>query len=62
MRVLVDTNIFLRAIQVRHSARPLTRKAVRSLYEQGHELCIAPRNVAEFGMFAHDLKMSMDWD
>lgn len=48
MQVLLDTNILLRSVQHSHPAFRLTRRAVRILYQRGHELCITPQNVAEF--------------
>jgi predicted nucleic acid-binding protein len=44
MRILVDTNILLRAAQERDPANT----AVRTLRRQGHVLCVAPQNIIEF--------------
>jgi predicted nucleic acid-binding protein len=48
MRVLVDSNILVRAVERASPELPVARRAVTSLARQGHELCIAPQNVAEF--------------
>ncbi len=48
MRVLVDTNILVRSIERRHHLMRTARRTLRSLIEQGHELCVSPQNIAEF--------------
>ena len=48
MRVLVDTNILLRAIQHDSPLCDPARKALKLLHRQGHELCLTPQNVKEF--------------
>lgn len=48
MRVLVDTNILVRSVERRHRLMRTARNALRSLIEQGHELCVSPQNIAEF--------------
>jgi predicted nucleic acid-binding protein len=48
MRILVDTNILLRAVQPKHNACRIARRAVVALSRDGHELFLATQNVAEF--------------
>jgi predicted nucleic acid-binding protein len=48
MRILVDTNILVRAVERRHPLMRMARQALRSLVQQGNELCVAPQNIAEF--------------
>jgi predicted nucleic acid-binding protein len=48
MRVLVDTNVLLRGIQQESPLCEPSRKALKVLHRQGHELCITPQNVKEF--------------
>jgi predicted nucleic acid-binding protein len=47
MRILVDTNILLRAVQ-RQKAGQAAIKAIKTLHRQGHTLCLAPQNIVEF--------------
>jgi hypothetical protein len=47
--IAVDTNIFIGAIQTFDPAiRTAARRAVKSLYRQGGELCCFPQNLIEF--------------
>lgn len=48
MRVLVDTNVLLRAIQHDSPLCEPARKALKLLYRQNDELCLTPQNVKEF--------------
>jgi predicted nucleic acid-binding protein len=48
MKVLVDTNVLLRAIQQSSPLCESARNALRALHRQGHELCVTPQNVKEF--------------
>src|SRR5947209_5737057 len=45
---LVDTNILLRRIQRTSPQYPVSRRALRSMYDQGDELYIAAQNIHEF--------------
>lgn len=48
MRVLVDTNVLIRSVQKSHPACRAARRALVTLYREGHELFLATQNVAEF--------------
>ena len=48
MKVLVDTNILVRSVQLSHPLMRTARNALRTLYQQGHELYVTPQNIAEF--------------
>ena len=48
MRVLVDTNILVRVVQRNHPLVRAARQALRSLVEEGDELCVTWQNIAEF--------------
>jgi len=48
MRILVDTNVILRAIQHGHTFCEPARKALKILHRQGYDLCLTPQNVKEF--------------
>jgi predicted nucleic acid-binding protein len=48
MRILVDTNILLRAAQRSHPASRTAIGAIKTLHRQQHVLCLAPQNVIEF--------------
>ena len=48
MRVLVDTNVLLRSVQKSHPACRIARRALVTMYRDGHELFLATQNVAEF--------------
>ena len=48
MRVLVDTNILVRAVQLRHPAMRTAINAIKKLHRQQHVLCLAPQNIIEF--------------
>ncbi len=48
MRILVDTNILVRSVERRHPLMRAARQALRSLTQQGNELCVAAQNIAEF--------------
>jgi len=45
MRILVDTNVLLRAIQHENPLCSVARKALR---RQNCQLCLVPENVREF--------------
>jgi predicted nucleic acid-binding protein len=48
MRVLVDTNIFIRLAEPADPDHQTTVDAVSALRTQGHELCLVPQNLYEF--------------
>jgi predicted nucleic acid-binding protein len=48
MKVLVDTNVLLRLFQSQHPHAPLAEAAIRSLTNNGVQLCIVPQNMYEF--------------
>ena len=48
MRVLVDTNILLRAIQHDNTLCTAARNALKALHRQKCQLCLTPQNVREF--------------
>ncbi len=48
MRILLDTNVLVRAVQRSHPACRMAVSAVKALHGKQHVLCVAPQNVAEF--------------
>lgn len=48
MRILVDTNILLRAVQRSHPSSRAAINAIKMLHRQQHALCLAPQNIIEF--------------
>lgn len=48
MRILTDTNILVRSVERAYPLMRIARDSLRHLYENGHELCVAPQVVAEF--------------
>ena len=48
MRILVDTNILLHAIQNENPHCAVARKALKTLHRQNCRLCLTPQNVREF--------------
>ena len=48
MKILVDTNVLVRAVERAHPLSPISRQALRHLYQQGHALYVATQNVSEF--------------
>ncbi|HWZ43767.1 MAG TPA: type II toxin-antitoxin system VapC family toxin [Candidatus Saccharimonadales bacterium] len=48
MRILVDTNILLRAAQRSHPAGRVAINAIKALHRQQNVLCLAPQNLIEF--------------
>jgi|SRR5579862_15725 len=48
MRILVDTNILLRAIQNENPLCSVARMALKTLHRQNYQLCLTPQNVREF--------------
>ena len=48
MRVLVDTNVLIRAVLRSHPQMSNARRALRSMVQQANELCVTPQNIAEF--------------
>jgi predicted nucleic acid-binding protein len=48
IRILVDTNILLRAIQHENPLCAVARKALKTLHRQNRQLCLTPQNVREF--------------
>src|SRR5450759_2386491 len=48
MRILLDTNVLVRAVQRSHPACRMAVHAVKTLHGQQHVLCVTPQNVAEF--------------
>jgi predicted nucleic acid-binding protein len=52
MRVVVDTNVLLRAAQPRHSQAKLAQKALQRLTDARDEPCIVPQVVYEYWVVA----------
>ncbi len=52
MRVLLDTNILLRAAEREHSQHSTAVAAIDTLIEQEHELCLVPQCIQEFWVVA----------
>ncbi len=52
MKVLVDTNILLRATETGHSQHRPTVEALDILWDQGHELVIVPQSLYEYWVVA----------
>jgi predicted nucleic acid-binding protein len=48
MPLLADTNVLLRLLQRNDPDHALVRSALRTLREQGEEICFAPQNLVEF--------------
>ncbi len=48
MPVLVDTNVLVRTVQRNHPLMRTARQALRVLVQNGEELCVTYRNIAEF--------------
>ena len=48
MRILVDTNVLVRAVERAHPLLRIARDSLRHLYEQGDEFFITPQNISEF--------------
>lgn len=48
MRILVDTNVLLRAAQRRQVAGQSANNSIRKLHRQEHVLCVAPQNIVEY--------------
>lgn len=48
MKVLVDTNVLVRAVQCPNPNLRVARDSLRRLYQQGDEMCLAVQNVTEF--------------
>jgi predicted nucleic acid-binding protein len=48
VRILVDTNVLVRAVERAHPLLRVARDSLRHLYEQGDELLITPQNISEF--------------
>jgi len=48
VRILVDTNVLVRSVERGHPSMRTARDSLRRLYEEGHELCVTPQNIAEF--------------
>ena len=48
MKILIDTNVLVRAVERAHPLLRVARDALRHLYSQNHELFITPQNVSEF--------------
>jgi predicted nucleic acid-binding protein len=44
---LVDTNIILRAADKPHPSSSIARKAMKTLFRQGHRLCVARQSLVE---------------
>lgn len=52
MRVLLDTNIIIRAAQPNQPTWPDINQALTSLVAQGCKLCVVPQNIYEFWVVA----------
>ena len=52
MSYLVDTNVILRSVQETHPMHETAVDVVKSLLEQGEELCVIPQNFIEFWVVA----------
>jgi len=52
MRILVDTNILLRAVEPGHAQHAQVIEATDMLRRQGHVLCLVPQNIYEFWVVA----------
>lgn len=48
MKVLVDTNVLVRSVEKTQPLKRIARDALRHLYTEGNELCVAPQNISEF--------------
>ncbi len=48
IRILVDTNVLLRAIQLGNASCAVARSALKTLHQRNFELCLTPQNVREF--------------
>ncbi len=48
MRILVDTNVLLRAAQRRRESGQSANNSIKRLNRQQHILCVAPQNIVEF--------------
>lgn len=48
MRILVDTNVLLRAAQRNHPMSRAASHAIKILHRQQHVLCLSPQNIVEF--------------
>jgi predicted nucleic acid-binding protein len=48
MRILVDTNILLRAVQRSSHAGRVAANAIKKLHRHRHVLCLSPQNPIEF--------------
>jgi predicted nucleic acid-binding protein len=47
LRVLVDTNVLLRSIQVGNPQQIVASESLVTLSSKGHELCVSPQNLYE---------------
>jgi predicted nucleic acid-binding protein len=52
MRVVLDTNVLLRAAQPGHPHAKLAREAVEKLIAADHETCLVPQTIYEFWVVA----------
>src|SRR5437588_11527666 len=48
MRILVDTNILVRSVQLGHPQQPAAADSVETLRQQGDKLFLVPQNLYEF--------------
>jgi predicted nucleic acid-binding protein len=48
MRLLLDTNILCRLVEVGHVQHAIASKATRKLSEAGHTLCLVPQVLYEY--------------
>lgn len=48
MRVLLDTNVLLRAVQINHPLFPETTNAISALVRRNDTLFFSPQNIVEF--------------
>ena len=52
MRILIDTNVLLRSVELGHAHYQSSVEAIDILRRTGHELTIAPQNLYEFWSLA----------
>lgn len=48
MRVVIDTNVLMRGIELGHPQQPVADAALLALNARGDQLCITPQTLYEF--------------